>query len=724
MKVKSKEFITKHQPNLHVISLTSQKKFKKLTHKKSLQSTAGRKNPVLKESQALKKEELKKKLKTKPKRIPVMNSPLVICMPSTSQTSVPDLLSGETTEPQQAAHCNISDLMTPKCSRSKSELQGIKKRSKEIKRTKKIKKSKFKVEDVESSDKIPLSNAPTSEFNSQPDNSSSAVESIDPRAKFYELDDTRVLLTIQQSCSIYFCGILTVSVLSGAVEILGFTVEPNGREYTVFSPKGSSLLCLSSVKSADDKNPTVTDLVTLGMKMSAANEVLNESANDTVFAVLKKGMTQALSSKFMYFVERYCRYSLFSDITSKGQPLLVAEKILNCSLYNCTNNAVRKEFTVIPKWLQIKEDLLKFSESNPKIVLCGGKAVGKSTLLRYFVNAMLQKYKKVVVLDCDIGQSEFTIPGCVSVVVVKEPLLGPSYTHFIKPKRCIFLGEISVMQCPEKYFKSIQFIFDYCNSKEEFKDLPWFVNTMGFNKGFGVMLTSCLIQRFGPTHLVQINSMDSKRNFPSWLTKDVVDHQYTGVFTAPYKPLDYKFYIVQSGAEYQDRPSKNLWGLQAPVARDVSILSYVAQMINPPAVDINEVIPNEVSISDINFELTEETQTREQMISAVNGSLVALCQTVDDINLCLGFGVVRGTDMQRGKVYVISPLSLDELKEVKTFVKSGHVALPETVYLDQGNNISGPVPYVSITSGRIPTRIPKKEYRPLNENLGTHIKDY
>ena len=76
-----------------------------------------------------------------------------------------------------------------------------------------------------------------------------------------------------------------------------------------------------------------------------------------------------------------------------------------------------------------------FVSANAKIVLCGGKAVGKSTLLRYFVNTMLKKFEKVVVIDCDIGQSEFTIPGCVSVVIVNKPLLGPSYTHFIKPKR-------------------------------------------------------------------------------------------------------------------------------------------------------------------------------------------------------------------------------------------------------------------------------------------------
>lgn len=722
MKIKKNEFVSKHKPNLHVVSLKSQKKFKKLTHNKSLISTADGKNPLFKHCQELMKDKLKEKLLT---RTSMKKPPLVISMPSTSQSSVPHLLTSETnetTQSQSTTSGNISELISPKCNQSRnSVIRATHKCHKRVKKLKKSNKSKFKIEDVGT---YGDSNTSACDFNSQHNSSGSTINYIDPRAAFYELDDSKVLLTIQQSCSIYFCGILTVSVLRGAVEVLGFTVEPNGREYTVFSPQGSSLLCLSGV-SNPCKNPTFNELINLGMKKSIADKVLNGCASNTSFVVLKKGMTQALRTKFMYFVERYCKFSIFPGLVAKGCYLSNPERFLQCTLYNHTNNALRKEYNVIPKWLQIKEDLLNFSsESNPKVVLCGGKAVGKSTLLRYFVNTMLQKYEKVVVIDCDIGQSEFTIPGCVSIVVVKEPLLGPSYTHFIKPKRCIFLGEINVTQCPEKYFKSIQYIFDYCNSKEELKNMPWFVNTMGYSRGFGVMLTSCLIQRFGPTHLVQINSKDSNRNFPSWLTSDVVDKQYTGVFATGYNPLNYQFYIVPSGAEYKDRGSKTQWGVQPPLARDILILSYVAQMLKPPVVDINEVVPYEVNISDLNLELIEETLPREQILSSMNGSLVALCKTVEDICLCLGFGIVRGIDTESGKLYMITPLSTDVLKDVNTLVKSGNVALPESMHLDQGNYITGPVPYVSITSGRTPTRVPKIEFRPLNGNLGTTIKDY
>lgn len=71
----------------------------------------------------------------------------------------------------------------------------------------------------------------------------------------------------------------------------------------------------------------------------------------------------------------------------------------------------------------------------PRTVLIGGKSVGKSTFLRYMVNKSLTKWEKVLVLDFDLGQSEFTLPGCVSAVLVEQPLLGTNFTHLMDPIR-------------------------------------------------------------------------------------------------------------------------------------------------------------------------------------------------------------------------------------------------------------------------------------------------
>lgn len=53
--------------------------------------------------------------------------------------------------------------------------------------------------------------------------------------------------------------------------------------------------------------------------------------------------------------------------------------------------------------------------------------------MRYFINKCLKKWNRILVLDFDIGQSEFFIPGCISAFVIDRPLLGPNYTHLMQP---------------------------------------------------------------------------------------------------------------------------------------------------------------------------------------------------------------------------------------------------------------------------------------------------
>ena len=50
-----------------------------------------------------------------------------------------------------------------------------------------------------------------------------------------------------------------------------------------------------------------------------------------------------------------------------------------------------------------------------KIVGTGGKGVGKSTMLKYIANRLLQD-GPVLWIDLDPGQAEFTLPGTVYIL--------------------------------------------------------------------------------------------------------------------------------------------------------------------------------------------------------------------------------------------------------------------------------------------------------------------
>lgn len=66
-------------------------------------------------------------------------------------------------------------------------------------------------------------------------------------------------------------------------------------------------------------------------------------------------------------------------------------------------------------------------------MIAGYKNAGKSTMLRYLINKCLKKWDKILVLDFDIGQSEFSLPACISAFIIDMPLLGPNFTHLTQP---------------------------------------------------------------------------------------------------------------------------------------------------------------------------------------------------------------------------------------------------------------------------------------------------
>eukprot|EP00897_Mesotaenium_endlicherianum_P010341 jgi/Mesen1/9335/ME000061S08782 len=71
----------------------------------------------------------------------------------------------------------------------------------------------------------------------------------------------------------------------------------------------------------------------------------------------------------------------------------------------------------------------------PIVAICGPKNTGKSTYAQYLVNELLNKYPKVAYLETDVGQPEMSPPGCLSLHVLSQPLLGPSWMHLQQPVR-------------------------------------------------------------------------------------------------------------------------------------------------------------------------------------------------------------------------------------------------------------------------------------------------
>ncbi|CAF5005297.1 unnamed protein product, partial [Rotaria socialis] len=114
----------------------------------------------------------------------------------------------------------------------------------------------------------------------------------------------------------------------------------------------------------------------------------------------------------------------------------------------------REEFISITDKI-IKRWLNEANEDVPFVVLtCGEKDMGKSTFTRYLINRALDHINSTFGLtyfDCDIGQCEFTIGGCLSYTDIETPLLGPPCSHIksnAKSDRLLYYGFVSPQPAP------------------------------------------------------------------------------------------------------------------------------------------------------------------------------------------------------------------------------------------------------------------------------------
>ena len=293
----------------------------------------------------------------------------------------------------------------------------------------------------------------------------------------------KVLVYLPLHTPIYFKGKLKIiRVISGKLECLGSVMTANsitGFGQNVFSPKGYSLLSFIAVANLqnkdndDEKNKhrkyLKNELKSAGLKKDAFQKIYNQDEARGCFfemgnldgpswtKVLEKYLSHSVKNKpIVASRNSYSKpMSLFGrdifliqhQIQEKSVKETV-EQLLNITLYDnysyTMSQKVPRLFKSSPVWDTAVSSILKSLNSlekrNPRLVVAGGKGVGKSTFMRYVTNRLLQSLSAntdfnvahvpaVLYIDLDPGQAEFTIPGCLSVTKVVRPLMGPNFCH-------------------------------------------------------------------------------------------------------------------------------------------------------------------------------------------------------------------------------------------------------------------------------------------------------
>ena len=407
-----------------------------------------------------------------------------------------------------------------------------------------------------------------------------------------------------------------------------------------------------------------------------------------------------------------------------------------------------RSITITEKWKNIAAEIIGSNRENPvkkmgKILVCGAKGTGKSTFCRYLANRLLSVdnsnedeafSKKVAILDCDVGQSEFSTPGVVSLTLVSHPILSPPHAHIVTGKthtgggkdaftlakrheRSHFFGFTTSKANPVRYMSSIRGLLK--DIDDLYKD-PGFaglvVNTDGWVKGMGYEILSTLISTINPGHIVQILGSTKAKFFD--LAPHVSENRTIhvaelvgGKIYDPFSPTpplsratsSASMQSLQDASMTDTSLADNLAPIASSLTRSLRLLTYFlggyeSFLLTGATFDSGGLCDDDCNIAlklstmkpfMVPFESVECTVLNEDgrecaikeetLYDELNSSIVALCgenNSPQSLRTCHGLGIVRSIDRKRRLIFVLTPVDASTLQSSVTSIVKGQLQLP------------------------------------------------
>lgn len=331
------------------------------------------------------------------------------------------------------------------------------------------------------------------------------------KSKFFNSTNSQNVLLLLKDL-IYFHGILKVKLIAGSAEIFGYPLELNC-VHTANSPRGHSYVYIKSTASITTLQTTYDsklfeEQLRNEFKSTYLQSDLNEicdnfDANTDAILLLERSAT----NHSVNMIKKYMKQGVFpiEKTFNRRRNFYATEAIIDCQIFQNTVTGLE----ISKQWTTANMEI----NGNSRCLVAGGKGVGKSTLIRYLINTNVQKYRKMLLIDLDIGQPELFVPQTISATVVDGPILGVGYLQNSMPIKSYLFGEINVLISPIQYYACVCKLLQFCNANEQCRDMPWIVNTMGYNRGFGSELIAAIICKLCPSIVVQIDGRRANDNF-------------------------------------------------------------------------------------------------------------------------------------------------------------------------------------------------------------------
>uniref|UniRef100_A0ACD5VVI2 Uncharacterized protein n=1 Tax=Avena sativa TaxID=4498 RepID=A0ACD5VVI2_AVESA len=345
------------------------------------------------------------------------------------------------------------------------------------------------------------------------------------------------------------------------------------------------------------------------------------------------------------------------------------------------------EVLVPPDWSSATTSIS--SELSPPVVLvCGPANSGKSTFSRLLLNSLLPRYGRVGYLDTDVGQPEFSPPGCLSIHVVDETIADPRYPVLREAERCYFYGDVSSKRDPQTYLNSVFLLYTYFVEKYRCPGsqvLPLIVNTPGWVKGTGFDMLVEMLRYICPTIVVQIRTRMQRKNLPDglfWLDDGQTGSNVITIDAACHKSLSGESLKRKDGGGTRERRLVEYFKQCFP--SDICLATN-----KELAYALASLPPYEVPFSDVKVMHLHCEVPHTEIWCSLNATIVGLVNSADTAQAahaapwCVGLGIVRGIDVQRGLLYVITPVPVERLQSVDLLLQ-GLIEIPRSIMQVKG----------------------------------------
>lgn len=370
------------------------------------------------------------------------------------------------------------------------------------------------------------------------------------------------------------------------------------------------------------------------------------------------------------------------------------------------------------------------SYSNQSVLVVGPKSSGKSTFARILTNSLLstRAHKSCFYLDLDPGQPEFSPPGLVSLVEVKIPVLGPTYTHPLsldsQDSRMIrqhAIASTSFKDDPDHFMACALDLYNHAlKLRKRHPGVPLIINSCGWVTGTGASVMADFAFNADLSDIVAIDALEQSL-MEKLATADerTVLHRLSRRLPAPTSRSPAELRTMQTLAYFHQSRNAN-WNTKAisemktckvsygtATSGIAAIMSY-NQSFNPEflaevldgslvaitVIDDESILPERSSPdSEDDHQNNGDLQhakshfgTTPEGLPYISSSTPGMSNPLDPTEShCVGLALVRGIDVEAKQIHLVTPLSdteIEKLAHSKVVLVRGGFDSPDWAYLE------------------------------------------